>query len=118
MILGALIVGAVIGAIVVKFWREIAGWFQKAFQKVKEILHVAVVGSEVFLKKMQEGFKEVSYHYSKQNGRWRKDTVVKQETVALEDVPEEFRLAAQNAGIAQEIDISAELQLQLEAASK
>ncbi len=92
LILGAL--GALAGAAIHAYWSNIIQWLAKAAEKIKSVIHVAVEGSETFIKRIGVGFKNMSENYSKlPGGKWRKDTVIEQNYINENDVPEEIRNA-------------------------
>lgn len=92
LIVGAL--GALAGAVIHAYWKRIIQWLAKAAEKIKLILKVAVEGSETFIKRIGAGFKNMSENYSKlPGGKWRKDTVIEQNYIDENDVPEEIRNA-------------------------
>lgn len=116
--LGALLVagavGLLAGAVIAVFYKDIINWLNKAFQKIKSALNIAVVGSQIMMQNFAEGFKEISYHFSKlPNNQWRKDTVIKQELVSEKDIPQELIEAARNMSINQTIDITANVETQI-----
>lgn len=110
MIMFALLVGAVIAGtgILAKYWNNIKSWLQRAANKVAEVIRGVVYGVKVFAQKINEAFKEISRHYSKnKQGQWQ-ETVVTRE-IDQSQVPPEILAMAQS----QETDITEELQLQL-----
>lgn len=116
--LGALLiagaVGALAGAIIAKFWKEIIGWLGKVINKFKEKLGIIVQGSETLLKRVAGGFQESSVNYSKTSAKtWRKDTIIKRETVSESEIPEEIRQQAFSMGLNQMIDITQQTEVQV-----
>lgn len=108
--LGSLIAGAVIAV----FWKNIVEWLGKAINKIKEVLNVAVEGSEVFIKKVAGRFQEISYHYSKLPGqKWRKDIIINQEYVSESDIPAEILEAARAMENEQIMDITSQVEAQI-----
>ena len=92
LIIGAL--GALAGAAIHAYWKNIIQWLAKAANKIKEVLHVVVEGSETFITRIGSGFKNMSKNYSKlPEGKWRVDTTVEQTYIDENDVPEEIRNA-------------------------
>ena len=107
LILGA---AAIIGiGLIATFWNDILDFLKKAARKVKEVVKGFLYGSKVFLKKMREGVKEITKHYSKVNDRWE-ETIVSR-TVPASEIPEEI---LQKARMNEEYDITDELEMQLE----
>ena len=86
--------GALAGAAIHAYWKNIIQWLAKAANKIKEVLHVVVEGTETFIARIGSGFKNMSKNYSKlKDGKWRVDTTVEQKYVDETDVPEEIRNA-------------------------
>lgn len=110
MILTALILG-VVGALLVSFWDEIVNWLKKVVHKVADLIKRTVVGVKIFLKKMSEAIKEIAKNYSQdENGRWH-ETIVTRE-IPESEVPADILAKVRKS---KEIDVSNELELQLEA---
>jgi len=96
LIIGA--VGALAGAVIHAYWKNIIQWLAKATNKIKEVLHVTVEGTETFIKRIGAGFKNMSENYSKlPEGKWRKDVVMEQNYIDENDVPEEIKRAMLNS---------------------
>lgn len=96
LVIGAL--GALAGAVIHAYWKNIIQWLAKAANKIKEVLHIAVEGSETFIKRVGAGFKNMSENYSKlPGGKWRKDTVIEQNYIDENDVPAEIKQAMLNS---------------------
>ena len=96
LIIGA--VGALAGAVIHAYWKNIIQWLAKAANKIKEVLHVTVEGTETFIKRIGAGFKNMSENYSKlPEGKWRKDVVIEQNYIDENDVPEEIKRAMLNS---------------------
>ena len=96
LVIGAL--GALAGAVIHAYWKNIIQWLAKAANKIKEVLHIAVEGSETFIKRIGAGFKNMSENYSKlPGGKWRKDTVIEQNYIDENDVPAEIKQAMLNS---------------------
>lgn len=112
MILTGLLWGAAIIAgigIVAAFWNDLVDFLKKAVQKVQQIVAGIVYGARVFIQKLYEGVKEISRHYSKVDGHWQETTVTK--TIPESKVPKEI---LQRANGYSELDITDELEMQLE----
>ena len=108
MILTALLWGAGILAgvgIVAAFWNDIVKFLKKAVEKVRRLVEGVVYGCKVFVKKMREAVKEISRHYSKET------TVTK--VISESEVPPEI---LERARANEELDITDELEMQLESA--
>jgi len=111
MILTTLLWGAAIIAgvgIVATFWNELVSFLKKAVQKVREMVAGVLYGFKVFVKKLREGVKEISRHYSKVDQHWEETTVTK--TIPESEVPPEILERAQ-ANV--ELDITDELEMEL-----
>lgn len=108
LILGAaLIVG---GTLIAKYWRQMVDFLKKVVEKLKKVIKGTLMGSAVFLKKLGDKFQNRTKHYSQnEQGKW-KETIVCYEQSA-DEIPEKYR---EYAGFDQEVDLTAELQLQLE----
>ncbi len=110
IILGAVITAAAVG-IVRAFWEDILSFLKKAVNRVKQMVAGILYGSKVFIRKLSEGVREISRHYSKVDEHWEETTVTR--TVPASEVPEEF---LKKAGYDVELDITDEMELQLETA--
>ena len=111
MILTALLIAAGIIAgvgIISVFWNDIVSWLKRAINKVGEIVSGIVYGAKVFIKKISDGIKEISKHYSKQGTVWQETIVTK--IISENDVPREI---LQHAEFQKELDITDELEQQL-----
>ena len=111
MILSSLLWGAAIIAgvgIVAAFWNDLVNFLKKAINKVHQIVEGIVYGCKVFVKKLREGVKEISRHYSKVDQHWEETTITR--TVSESEVPPEI-LARANANV--ELDITDELEMEL-----
>lgn len=111
MILTSLIWGAAIIAgvgIVAAFWNDLVNFLKKAISKVRQVVEGIVYGCKVFVKKLREGVKEISRHYSKVDQHWEETTITK--TVPESEVPPEI-LARARAN--EELDITEELEMEL-----
>ena len=108
LILGAsVIVGA---TLVAKYWRNIVDFLKRVLTKLKQIIKGTIMGSAVFLKRIGDKFQNRTKHYSQnEQGKW-KETIVCYEQDA-DEIPEKYR---EYAGFDQEVDLTEELQLQLE----
>lgn len=114
MILTALLAtaGVIAGvSLIARFWNNITEWIKKATQKVIEVVQTAVLGFKVFIKKLAEGFKEISKHYSKNGVKWQ-ETIVTRE-IPIDEVPDEI---LEKAGY-NETDITDEYEMALRNAS-
>ena len=111
MILTALLWGATIIAgigIIGAFWSNLQDFVRRATRKVEEIVAGIVYGFKVFVKKMREGIREISRHYSKVDQHWEETTVTR--TISESEVPPEI-LARANSNM--ELDITDEMEMQL-----
>lgn len=113
MILTALLLGvtAIAGAgLLASYWNNLLSWLKRGIAKVREIIEHTIYGTKVLIRKISEGIKEISKHYSQdQIGRW-KETVVSR-TISENEVPKEIREKARIMN--QDVDITNELELQL-----
>ena len=78
------------------------------WQKVQQLVEGIVYGCKVFVKKLQEGVKEISRHYSKVDQHWQETTVTK--IISESEVPPEILARAKAS---EELDITDELEMQL-----
>lgn len=111
MILTTLLWGAAIIAgagIVAAFWNDLLGFLRRATEKVQQLVAGVVYGFKVFVKKIQEGFKEISRHYSKVDQHWEESVVTR--IITESEVPPYIRERAQ-ANV--ELDITDEMEMQL-----
>ncbi len=114
VILTTLLWGAAVIAgvgIVAAFWNDIVNFLKKAAQKVRQIVEGVVYGFTVFVKKMYEGVKEISRHYSKVEQHWEETTITR--VISESEVPPEI---LERANSYEELDITDELEMQLESA--
>ena len=112
MILAALIIGCVIGVLGAVFWDDILAFLKRSIEKVRQIVKGVVEGAQILIRKVREGFQEISKNYSYQNGKWEETTITR--TVPASEVPEEIRA---RVGYSTDLDITDEMQLKLENAS-
>lgn len=111
MILTTLLFGAAVVAgvgLVALFWNELIDFLKKAVSKVKKMVAGIVYGFKVFVRKIREGVKEISKHYSKVDNHWEETTVTRE--IPESEVPPEI-LKRANANT--EIDITDELEMEL-----
>lgn len=111
MILTTLLFGAAVIAgigLLAEFWNDITAWLRKAVNKVKEVVGRISFGVRVFVKKIQEGLKEISKHYSKTGTEWEETVVTRK--IPESQVPDEIKAKAYSY---KETDITEELELQL-----
>jgi len=111
MILTAIIATVVIAGIVGTFWQDIVGFLKSTIEKVKQMVAGIVYGCKVFVKKVSDGIKEISRHYSKVDQHWEETTVTR--TVPASEVPPEIRKRAEYN---EELDITDDLEMKLESA--
>lgn len=111
MILIPLLLGAAVVGIVAAFWKDLVNFLRKAVQKVQQVISGIVYGCRVFVKKIHEGVKEISRHYSKVDQHWEETTVTR--VVSESEVPSEI---LERARANEELDITDELEMQLESA--
>lgn len=94
--LGAILIagaaGLLLGAAIHAYWKHIISWLDKAAKKIKEVLKITTAGCLTFLKMVNGHYKNLSEHYSRVNSnQWRKDTVIEQNYIDENDVPEDIR---------------------------
>lgn len=111
MILTALITGAAIIAgvgLLATFWNDITNWIKKAINKVREITNAVCYGVSVFIRKISEGLKEISKHYTKKQNQWEETVVTRK--VSESEVPKEI---LEKASSSYDTDITEEYELAL-----
>ena len=111
MILTGLLMGAalLVGvSLLTAFWNDITDWLKRAAQKVKDVVGVFAIGFTVFVKKMREGLKEISKHYTKKGTQWEETVVTKE--ISEDQVPPEIRAKANSM---YETDITKDYELAL-----
>ena len=107
VILGAVIIGA---TLVATYWNKIVDFMKRVLNKLKQVVKGTIMGSAVFLKKLGDKFQNRTKHYSQnEQGKW-KETFVSYEQDA-DEIPEKYR---EYAGFDNEVDLTSELQLELE----
>ena len=111
MILTGLIIGAAVIAgvgLLARFWSEMTSWLKRAIEKVKEIIGAVSYGVTVFVRKMGEGLKEISKHYTKKNNQWEEHIVSR--IIPESEVPKEIR---ERASYSYDTDVTEDLENQL-----
>ncbi len=115
MILTSIIVGAILTAglagIVAAFWNDILDFLRGAINHIKNILKKVVLGSRILIRKLQEGLKEISKSYAKENGHWEEITSIR--TISESEVPKDI---LEKASLYEDVDITDELEMNLESA--
>ena len=110
MILIPLLLGAALIGVVAAFWKDLVSFLKKAVEKVQQIVAGTVYGFKVFVKKIHEGVKEISRHYSRVDQHWEETTITR--IVSESEVPSEI---LERARANEELDITDELEMQLNA---
>ena len=113
MIMTGVILGAtiVIGVgLLAKFWNNIISYLKKAIIKVQEMIHTAVVGVKVFLRKTSDGIVQITKNYSRneETKKWKEQII--RRVLDENDIPHEMRT---RLIMEEEFDITDELELQL-----
>lgn len=114
MILTAVLIAATVIAgvgIVATFWNDFVSFLKSSIEKVKSLVSGIVYGCRVFIRKLSDGVKEISRHYSKVEQHWEETTVTR--TIPENEVPPDILKRAMNDS---EMDITDELEMQLESA--
>jgi uncharacterized protein (UPF0297 family) len=86
-----LIGGAIIGAIVALYWRELLSWMQRAIEKIKQIAKGVLEGAKTFIARMHDGIKNIAKYYSRDMITNEYEETVTKKAVNESDVPEELR---------------------------
>ena len=102
---GALVAGLVI------YWQKIVKWIQKAVNKIKEVLGIAVQGTRTFITKTVSGFQNKSKYYNenKVTGEWEETVYTKE--VDESEVPPEILAKVSIQKINVEVQTTEELKL-------
>ncbi|WP_295215557.1 hypothetical protein [Ruminococcus sp.] len=100
-----------IAMIIGKFFAKLVHWLKRCLEYVERHLDKLgltpkVVGTSTYLHKTNEGFEEIAYNYSEQNGEWRRDTVIKDEIVSEDEIPDDILESAINMKNDEYINIS------------
>lgn len=106
---GIALAGVAIGV----YWKNIAKWLEKIWEKLPASIKKDLQGAVALVQKVASVFKNVMkyYSYNSQTKKWR-ETIVTSE-VSENDIPEHIRKNMQNSS-SNEVDISAEIQEKLE----
>ena len=110
MILIPLLLGAALIGVVAAFWKDLVSFLKKAVEKVQQIVAGTVYGFKELKKKIHEGVKEISRHYSRVDQHWEETTITR--IVSESEVPPEI---LERARANEELDITDELEMQLNA---
>lgn len=102
---------AVVVSTVAHYWERVTTWLKKAIEKVKTIVKGIVYGCKVLAKKISEGFKEISRHYSKKGTQWEETTVTR--TIPESEVPPEIlaKVGYQETDMTSEYEQALELEV-------
>jgi hypothetical protein len=106
---GALIAGLVL------YWKKIVKWIQKAVNKIKEVLGIAVQGTRTFITKTLSGFKNKSKYYNenKKTGEWEETVYTKE--VDESEIPPEILVKVKIQKIDIEVQTTEDLKLLINA---
>ena len=112
MIAIAVVIAALVaGAFIIKYWKQIAEWIQKAVNKIKEVLKVAVQGTRTFIMNTKDGFQNRSkyYHEDRITGEWEETVYTKQ--VDESEIPLEILAKVRMTQIDVEVSTTEDLQM-------
>ena len=99
------------------FFIKAVDWLERTYEKISQVCKVFVEASQLFVKRVAEGFVRVTKNYSKQNdGQWRCDTVTETHEISKDEVPPEIREKVKHLQTGQQADISMETKRELELA--
>ena len=87
--LATLLLGAVIVGIVAAFGDELLDFVKKGLKKVRKVINGTIEGVKIFVKKLQDGVKEIAKYYSKAGQKWEETTITR--TISEDELPEEIR---------------------------
>lgn len=95
------------------FWKNIVQWIKKAVDRIKEVLGLQVQGTRTFIKKCEEGFKNVSKYYSenKLTGEWEENVLT--QSVSENDIPAKILAKVKKSAVGREISTTKALELEL-----
>ncbi len=102
------------------FFGKLVKWMQKVLNYVENHLRQLgitqeIEGTTTYLHKVAGGFEEISYNYTNINNDWRKDTVIKDEIIKLDDMPDDIRAIAEKMKDDEHCDISSNVSTKVEA---
>lgn len=96
-----------VAMIIGKFFTLLTQWISQAVDYVTATFNVVVNGVHTFLKKVNNEYQEISYHYTKQSdGSYMKNTVVRQTFVSEDEIPADIKALALKMENNNMIDIS------------
>ncbi|MCM1508117.1 MAG: hypothetical protein NC177_13440 [Ruminococcus flavefaciens] len=96
-----------VAMIIGKFFTLLTQWIGQAVNYVTTKFNVVVNGVQTFLKKVNNEYQEISYHYTKQSdGSYMKNTVVRQTFVSEDEIPADIKALALQMENNNMIDIS------------
>lgn len=104
MLLTGIIMGAIAltaGTLLAAYINEVVSWLKRAINKIRTVVSGLVYGCKVFVKKISEGVKEISKHYSKEGTIWTE--TIASRTISESEVPDEI---LQKATRGKEYDIT------------
>lgn len=106
-LVGAAVVGAVV---VAAFWKEIAAWLKRVWEKLPPVVKQTLQGAKSFIEKVAAAVRNVWYYYSynQETQKWT-ETVVSRE-VDESSIPKEIRAKMKGSS---KIDITDEAEGQL-----
>ncbi len=106
MISIALILGLSVAAIFLlgRYWQKIVEWTKKAVEKIGQVLHLVVEGMKSFIVRVQDGFANKMYYYSKDkiSGEWM--ATVYTEEVSESEIPPDILAMVKTAHIDVEVE--------------
>lgn len=93
MILGGLeflILGAVVGGLVVSYWKDIVIWVKETYEKLAPYIKLGMQGMVSYIEKMSTNFKNIVnyYSYDEKNCEWTETVMTK--TVSEKQIPKEI----------------------------
>lgn len=91
MIAFSVVMGLTLGFFVAKFWKDIVGFVQRIYEKLKTMVTGALEGFKIFLRKTSDGVLQIvkTYSQDKETQKWT-ETIVKK-TVSEKEVPRNIK---------------------------
>ncbi|MBQ3566919.1 MAG: hypothetical protein IJA12_07050 [Oscillospiraceae bacterium] len=101
------------------FFGKLVKWMQKVLNYVENHLRQLgitqeIEGTTTYLHKVAGGFEEISYNYTNINNEWRKDTVIKDQIVSPDEIPDDIRAIAESMENDEYRDISSNVSTKVE----
>lgn len=107
MILTGILIAA--GLLGVAYWDDLRVWLVKALEAAKKVVKGVLIGTQVFIQRMNQAYKEVAKMYSQdENEQWHLTTTTR--VVSESEIPAEIRRKAASAN---EVEITKQFEKEL-----